>query len=93
MKLGLNRMMLSITRDDLKIKGRTDRRVAQNAKGRTSASAARSEYEAVLKNDTDETRKAANIILAEQIQKIPIFPMSRLPRSRGRSKFHRCRIP
>ncbi|MCE5281167.1 MAG: methyl-accepting chemotaxis protein [Deltaproteobacteria bacterium] len=45
----------------------------ENAKGMISASAARSEYEAVLKNDTEETRKAANIKLAEQIQEIPDF--------------------
>ena len=45
----------------------------ENAKGMIGASSAVSEYAAVLKNDTEETRKAANAKLSEQIGKSPDF--------------------
>ena len=45
----------------------------ENAKGMIGASSAVSEYAAILKNDTEETRKAANAKLSEQVGKSSDF--------------------
>jgi len=44
-----------------------------NVKGIIQTSSGRSEYEAILRHDTEETRAIANAKLAEQISKIPDF--------------------
>jgi len=55
----------------------------ENAKGMVSASAARSEYEALLKSDTEETRNAANVKLTEQIRKFSDFSYIHIANVRG----------